>query len=132
MIMKCYFVILLCCISHRYICAQTRLDGGVQQLIQQAVRQELVQMKAEIQQRDERIAKVEEDMKDHAAKLEKLIRIGTLRSCAEYANSGLESSGSYFIDPDGPQVGKEPFQVYCNFSSGMKLMIDEDISILAC
>ena len=100
-------VLLLCCFSLISFCAQTELDDVIQHLIQQAVRDELDQLKAEIKQRDERIEKIEQ-----------LVRIGTLRSCAEYARYGLESSGPFIIDPDGPLLGEKPFQAYCNFTSG--------------
>jgi len=52
------------------------------------------------------------------SKLEQLARIGTLRSCSEYARYGLETSGDYTIDPDGPLLGHQPFKVFCNFTSG--------------
>ena len=47
--------------------------------------------------------------------LEELSKIHTLRSCHEYDEYGINTSGKYFIDPDGPLVGIEPFEVYCNF-----------------
>ena len=69
-------------------------------------------------QLESRIVQMEEDIEDRVAKLEQLARIGTLRSCAEYSRYGLKSSGMYNIDPDGPLLGSEPFQVYCNFDTG--------------
>ena len=72
----------------------------------------------DIRSLESRIAQMEEDMEDRVAKLEQLARIGTLRSCAEYSRYGLKSSGMYNIDPDGPLLGSEPFQVYCNFDTG--------------
>ena len=65
-----------------------------------------------------KIAQMEEDIEDRVAKLEQLARIGTLRSCAEYSRYGLKSSGMFNIDPDGPLLGSEPFQVFCNFETG--------------
>ena len=67
---------------------------------------------------ERRILQTKEDIEDRVAKLEQLARIGTLRSCAEYSRYGLKSSGMYNIDPDGPLLGSEPFQVYCNFETG--------------
>jgi hypothetical protein len=55
---------------------------------------------------------------ERVAKLEEMARIGTLRSCAEYSDYGLLKSGLYEEDPDGSLNGQEPFQVYCNFTTG--------------
>ena len=60
----------------------------------------------------------QQDLESRVAKLEELIRIGTLRSCAEYSQYGLKTNGFYQIDPDGPLLGHPPFQVFCNFTSG--------------
>lgn len=58
-------------------------------------------------------------LEDRVAKLEQLARVSTLRSCQEYSRYGLDASGTYLIDPDGPLTGHSPFQVYCNFTSGL-------------
>ena len=63
---------------------------------------------------EDRIAKLEvEDpqLEGRVAKLEDLAKIGTLRSCYEYSQYGLKTSGPYLIDPDGGLIGQEPFQV---------------------
>ena len=63
---------------------------------------------------EDRMAKLEvedPDFEERLAKLEDLAKIGTLRSCFEYSQYGLKSSGSYMIDPDGGLIGQEPFQV---------------------
>ena len=60
----------------------------------------------------------EQDLEARVTKLEELIKIGTLRSCAEYSQYGLKTVGYYMIDPDGPLLGQPPFQVFCNFTSG--------------
>ena len=60
----------------------------------------------------------DDSIEERISKLEQLSRIGTLRSCSEYARYGLEETGAYIIDPDGPLIGQEPFQVFCNFTSG--------------
>ena len=57
-------------------------------------------------------------LEERVEKLEELAKIGTLRSCAEYAQYGLKSSGLYLVDPDGPLLGHPPFQVFCNFDAG--------------
>ena len=58
------------------------------------------------------------EMRSRVDKLEELAKIGTLRTCAEYAQYGLKTSGLYMIDPDGPLLGQPPFQVFCDFSLG--------------
>ena len=60
----------------------------------------------------------QDDLESRVDKLEELAKIGTLRTCAEYAQYGLKTSGLYMIDPDGPLLGRPPFQVYCDFSLG--------------
>merc|ERR1719341_23125 len=70
---------------------------------------------------EDRVTKLEvedPDLEDRVAKLEDLAKIGTLRSCFEYSQYGLKTSGPYLIDPDGGLIGQEPFQVYCNFTTG--------------
>ena len=57
-------------------------------------------------------------LEDRVEKLEELAKVGTLRTCAEYAQYGLKTSGLYMVDPDGPLLGHPPFQVFCNFDSG--------------
>ena len=62
-----------------------------------------------------RVAKLEEETR----KLEETAKVGTLRSCAEYSQYGIKSNGYYQVDPDGPLLGQPPFQVFCNFTSGI-------------
>ena len=52
-----------------------------------------------------------DEFEERVANLEDLAKIGTLRSCAEYAKFGLKSSGPYMVDPDGRLIGQAPFQV---------------------
>ena len=61
----------------------------------------------------------QDDLESRVDKLEELAKIGTLRTCAEYAQYGLKTSGLYMIDPDGPLLGQPPFQVFCDLSLGM-------------
>ena len=58
-------------------------------------------------------------LEERVEKLEELAKIGTLRTCAEYAQYGLKTSGLYMVDPDGPLLGHPPFQVFCNFDDGI-------------
>ena len=60
-----------------------------------------------------------DDLESRVDKLEELAKIGTLRTCAEYAQHGLKTNGLYMIDPDGPLLGQPPFQVFCDFSLGL-------------
>ena len=63
---------------------------------------------------EDRMAKLEvedPEIEERLAKLEDLAKIGTLRSCYEYSQYGLKTSGPYLIDPDGGLIGQEPFQV---------------------
>ena len=60
----------------------------------------------------------QDDLESRVDKLEELAKIGTLRTCAEYAQYGLKTNGLYMIDPDGPLLERPPFQVYCDFSLG--------------
>merc|ERR1711892_1464367 len=64
------------------------------------------------------ISYLDNEIEDRVTKLEEISKIGTLRTCAEYGQYGLKSSGLYVVDPDGGLIGQEPFQVYCNFSTG--------------
>ena len=57
-------------------------------------------------------------LEERIEKLESLAKVGTLRSCEEYANFGVRTNGKYNIDPDGPLVGEPPFEVFCNFDNG--------------
>ena len=54
---------------------------------------------------------VRDELEERVRKLEDLAKIGTLRSCAEYAKFGLRNSGPYLVDPDGSLIGQAPFQV---------------------
>ena len=49
--------------------------------------------------------------------LEELSKMEALRSCFEYSTYGITKSGLYYIDPDGQQMGFEPFKAYCNFEA---------------
>ena len=62
-------------------------------------------------------------LEDRVSKLEELAKIGTLRTCAEYAQYGLKTSGLYMVDPDGPLLGHPPFQVFCNFDAGKDIFV---------
>ena len=67
----------------------------------------------------EHVTSNQEDLESRVEKLEELAKIGTLRTCSEYAQYGLKSSGLYMVDPDGPLIGHPPFEVFCNFDAGI-------------
>lgn len=50
--------------------------------------------------------------------LEELIKLNSVRTCFEYAQRGIATSGTYTIDPDGPMIGDAAIEVYCNFQDG--------------
>ena len=53
-----------------------------------------------------------DDLAARVARLEELAKVTVLRSCAEYSQFGVSTSGLYTVDPDGP-FGKPPFKVSC-------------------
>jgi len=57
----------------------------------------------------------EDDIEERVTRLEELSKIGTLRTCKEYSDYGLKTSGLYSIDPDGPLIGHPPITVMCQF-----------------
>ena len=59
----------------------------------------------------ERMNKMSETLLERVSKLEELAKIGSLRSCAEYAKYGQKASGPCMVDPDGSPIGQAPFQV---------------------
>jgi len=64
------------------------------------------------------LSQMRDDLESRVEKLEDLSKTMTLRSCAEYSQYGLKTSGAYMIDPDGGLIGQAPFEVYCNFTTG--------------
>ena len=78
----------------------------------------------------------DDDLEERVSKLEELAKApGTLRSCFEYSQYGVESDGDYFIDPDGINVGYPPFIAFCNFTAGTTEIYhnsEEDIQVEHC
>ena len=64
-------------------------------------------------------------LEERVEKVEQLSKVGTLRSCEEYAAFGIRSSGIYPIDPDGILVGQLPFNVYCSFNESTGEILTE-------
>ena len=73
---------------------------------------ELMDLKVELNNLKKQVAD-EPDLNEILEKLKQLSRIGTLRSCEEYAAFGIRTSGMFPIDPDGILVGHPPFSAYC-------------------
>ena len=67
----------------------------------------------------------EPNLDDILEKLKQLSRIGTLRSCEEYAAFGIRTSGLFPIDPDGILVGQPPFTAYCRFNDNTGQVVTE-------
>lgn len=40
------------------------------------------------------------------------------RSCSDWFDMGYETDGTYEIDPDGKNVGADPFETYCDMTGG--------------
>ena len=67
----------------------------------------------------------EPNLDDILEKLKQLSKIGTLRSCEEYAAFGIRTSGMFPIDPDGILVGRPPFNAYCRFNDNTGQVVTE-------
>ena len=66
-------------------------------------------------------------LEERVEKVEQLTKVGTLRSCEEYAAFGIRASGMYPIDPDGILVGQPPFNVFCRFDANTGQVLTEVI-----
>ena len=73
---------------------------------------ELMDLKVELNNLKKQVAD-EPDLNEILEKLKQLSRIGTLRSCEEYAAFGIRTSGMFPIDPDGILMGHPSFSAYC-------------------
>ena len=73
---------------------------------------ELMDVKNELNNLKKQVA-AEPDLDEILEKLRQLSRIGTLRSCEEYAAFGIRTSGMFPIDPDGILMGHPSFSAYC-------------------
>ena len=59
------------------------------------------------------------DMEDDLDYLKEVSKLNVLRTCEEMARFGVNRSGFYFVDPDGPLIGQKPIKVYCEFVDGL-------------
>ena len=85
--------------------------------------EELRSSYADLSASNEDLMSRQDILEDRVSKLEELAKVGTLRTCAEYAQYGLKTSGLYMVDPDGPLLGQPPFQVFCNFDAGKNIFV---------
>ena len=65
------------------------------------------------------------NLEDRVQKLETFFKVETLRSCEEYAEFGIRTSGVYPIDPDGILIGQPPFSAYCRFDENTGQVVTE-------
>ena len=82
------------------------LEDDVKELMKR-----LKDMESNMSSMKDKLESEDPEIEERLTKLEDLAKIGTLRSCFEYSQYGLKTSGSYMIDPDGGLIGQEPFQV---------------------
>jgi len=109
------FTVLFFCQSHGAL----EEESDIKDLIKRLQRMEsILNIKDNLEDRMAKLEVEDPEIEDRVAKLEDLAKIGTLRSCFEYSQYGLKTSGAYMIDPDGGLIGQEPFQVHCNFTTG--------------
>ena len=67
---------------------------------------------------DIRISGSLNQIKENQADIADLTNLQILRTCHELQQNGMEKSGRYLIDPDGPMMGQDPINVYCDFENG--------------
>ena len=48
-----------------------------------------------------------------------LSQLNKMRTCEEMKEYGVNESGFYLVDPDGPLIGEDPIRVYCEFKNGL-------------
>ena len=79
--------------------------------------EDLEKSNAKMASRIQRLEDESKDVNDELQYLKELSKLKVVRTCQEMYEFGIRTSNYYFIDPDGPLVGKEPIQVYCEFSN---------------
>ena len=76
------------------------------------------------QKTEERLLMVEslqQKTEERLSILEDLSRTNTiLRTCEELRSNGVNTSGTYLIDPDGQDIGEKPISVHCEFTNDGK------------
>ena len=110
-------------------------DGIVEDLVEmkdfRQVLNEFAKLKEDFKNNSIKLNRLEKQIADEPnlddilEKLKQLSRIGTLRSCEEYAAFGIRTSGMFPIDPDGILVGQPPFAAYCRFDDNTGQVVTE-------
>ena len=110
-------------------------DGIVEDLVEmkdfRQVLTELAKLKEDLTNNSIELNKLKKQIADEpnfddvVEKLKQLSKIGTLRSCEEYAAFGIRTSGMFPIDPDGILVGRPPFNAYCRFDDNTGQVVTE-------
>ena len=59
------------------------------------------------------------DINNELDYLKELSKLAVVRTCDEMALYGIDKSGFYLVDPDGPLMGGKPITVYCEFIDGL-------------
>ena len=56
------------------------------------------------------------------------------KTCDDLARCGLNESGEYELDPDGPMFGEEPIRVFCDFTTNSTVIRPDsnEISLQNC
>lgn len=72
---------------------------------------------------NENMVKANKDIEDDLNHLKQLSKLNTVRTCEEMKEYGVDESGFYLVDPDGPLIGQEPIMVYCDFQPGIAIAI---------
>ena len=79
----------------------------------------LVKANENIVKANENMVKANKDIEDDLNHLKQLSKLNTVRTCEEMKEYGVDESGFYLVDPDGPLIGQEPIMVYCDFKQGI-------------
>ena len=78
--------------------------------------EDLEKINIEMSSRIKHLEDENKDINDELKYLKEISKLKTARTCQEMYEFGIRTSNYYFIDPDGPLIGKEPIQVYCEFN----------------
>ena len=54
--------------------------------------------------------------------------MASMRTCQDLANVGVTESGTYELDPDGPDSIAESIMVYCDFTTNVTEIIHDLVS----
>lgn len=90
----------------------------------------------EIKNEKQMINSNEQTIEDRVAHLEEISKIKILRTCDELHQHGVNTSGMYFSDPDGEQIGHPPIRAFCDFEKQVTEVIhdadNQSITIAHC